>query len=54
MTFDEIWMVALMVKLIILRAEKFHPVIFNMKIGGTDTKSILFVWTTGRSWGDNV
>ncbi len=35
MTFDDIWMVALEVKLIVTRAEKVHPVLFNMSIGGT-------------------
>ena len=34
-TFHDIWMVALEVDLIIPRAEKFLPVLFNMRIGGT-------------------
>ncbi len=35
MTFDDIWMVALEVKLIVPRAEKVYPVLFNMIIGDT-------------------
>ncbi len=35
MTFDDILMVALKVELIVPRAEKTLPVLFNMRIGGT-------------------